>query len=252
MSGKATGWVLKHYPVTQSSDRTRKLVLLSVADAANQYGTYARPGLAVVCQEWAFDKTTVIRHLNALVEDGWLEVIEAGRGRGHATVYALPRMVAENDLSDEKGGAIEEERLQDSPEKVAGTQLLTSLSTVEKTVENYGVRVSDSERVFDAWKQATGRNGRTVFDTKRKRSVKAALRDYPLEDVIDAVRGWDKSAWHAGQNDARKVYNELTLLLRDGAQIEMFRDLERGTAPVGRGADPGLSLIARMRAREGR
>lgn len=83
--------------------------------------------------------------------------------------------------------------------------------------------------VFDAWLESTKKNPlRTNFDAKRQRVIRQALKSYPLEDVLDAVRGWRHSPFHCGQNDARKVYNEIELLLRDSAQIEKFRDLERG------------------------
>lgn len=81
--------------------------------------------------------------------------------------------------------------------------------------------------VFEAWKQATGHT-RSVLDGKRRRVIVNALKTYPLEDVVDAVRGWKHSPHHRGQNERRTVYNELDLLLRDAARIEQFRDLERG------------------------
>lgn len=82
-------------------------------------------------------------------------------------------------------------------------------------------------KVFDAWIEATGRTSKTVLDAKRRRLITRALNDYPLDDVLDAVRGWKHSPHHCGDNDAGKVYNELDLLLRDAGHIERFRDLWR-------------------------
>lgn len=81
--------------------------------------------------------------------------------------------------------------------------------------------------VFDAWREAAGKTDRTMLDPKRRRLITTALGSYPLEDVIDAVRGWRHSPHHAGQNDTGTVYNDLGLLLRDAGHIETFRDLER-------------------------
>jgi hypothetical protein len=120
-----------------------------------------------------------------------------------------------------------------------------------------------AEQVFDAWLVSTGRSGRTIFDTKRQRVVAAALKAYPLEDVLDAVRGWRHSAHHRGENDRATVYNDLELLLRDGRHIEQFRDLERrapstlGSLPAPRRSALDLSIerdlseAARLKA-EGR
>lgn len=89
--------------------------------------------------------------------------------------------------------------------------------------------------VFEAWKVATGRNGNTVLTDKRKKVIREALRLYPLEDVVDAVRGWRFSPHHCGENDRGTTYNDIELLLRDARQIEKFRDLERNGPPVRRG-----------------
>lgn len=81
--------------------------------------------------------------------------------------------------------------------------------------------------VFEAWVEATGKR-RAKLDTKRRRRIVAALRDYPLDDVVAAVRGWRKSPFHCGENADGRRYNELDLLLRDAQHIEQFRDLELG------------------------
>lgn len=96
---------------------------------------------------------------------------------------------------------------------------------------------SDVVQVFDAWKEATNRTERTVLSPERTRLIRKQLKQYPLEDVIDAVRGWRWSAHHCGSNQNGTVYNDLELLLRDAKHVEMFRDLERDPPerPVPRG-----------------
>lgn len=91
-----------------------------------------------------------------------------------------------------------------------------------KTVTSDEVR-----RVFTEWVEATGRSKRTLCDNARKGLIRQALSQYPYEDVRDAVRGWRYSPHHRGENDQRVKYNDLSLLLRDSAHIERFRDLER-------------------------
>jgi len=81
--------------------------------------------------------------------------------------------------------------------------------------------------VFEEWVRVTKRTGRTMLDDKRKALIGAALGDYPLEDCLDAVRGWRRSEFHCGENPAQRVHNDLQLLLRDAAHLERFRDLER-------------------------
>ncbi|MGH9066791.1 MAG: hypothetical protein ACRD0J_04765 [Acidimicrobiales bacterium] len=90
--------------------------------------------------------------------------------------------------------------------------------------------------VFDAWVEATKRSSaRTLLDAKRQTVISKALVAYPLADVLDAVRGWQASPFHRGDNAQRRAYNDLSLLLRDADHIERFRDLARdqgGTRPL--------------------
>lgn len=86
--------------------------------------------------------------------------------------------------------------------------------------------------MFDAWVEATGRTGRTVLDRKRRRLIRRALDEHPLDDVLDAVVGIMRSPFHVGQNDRGRAYTGLDVILRDAEHIEQFRDLAR-QAPDG-------------------
>jgi hypothetical protein len=112
---------------------------------------------------------------------------------------------------------------------------------------------SDVRAVFDEWIQVTDRSGRTVLSDKRRRLIRNALKLYPLPDVLDAVRGWRRSPHPRGENAQGTVYNDIELLLRDAANVERFRDLERGTGgrpvatgPVGGGPASVSDIQAAM------
>jgi hypothetical protein len=103
--------------------------------------------------------------------------------------------------------------------------------------------------VFDAWRESTGKH-RAKLDDKRLRRIKSALRSYSLADVLDAVRGWQHSPHHRGENEQGTVYNELDLLLRDAAHIEQFRDLWRHGPPrvIGKQTAKAMAISRQMRA----
>jgi hypothetical protein len=105
------------------------------------------------------------------------------------------------------------------------------------TLSGGSVSRSDVEAVLRAWIEASGRTDRTQLDAKRERWITRALKKFPLEDVLAAVKGWRHSPHHRGENDSGTVYNDLELLLRDAAHIEKFRDYELRpeTRPLGRG-----------------
>ena len=95
---------------------------------------------------------------------------------------------------------------------------------------------SDARLIFDAWIKSTGKNGQTTrFSDKRRKIVNAALKEYPVDDLLDAVEGWRKSPHHRGENRQLTVYNDLELLLRDAQHIEKFRDLNRAPSSEPRG-----------------
>ncbi len=105
----------------------------------------------------------------------------------------------------------------------------TRASEQEPTERDKTPSVSETmTQVFNLWLEETGKkSGRTMLDTKRAARIKWALNNYELDDVLDAVRGWKRSPFHAGQNEHGKVYNDLTLLLRNSDRLEYFRDCWR-------------------------
>lgn len=110
------------------------------------------------------------------------------------------------------------------------------------------LRAEDVQRVFDEWITSTGKTNRTVLDEKRRRTIRKALKSYPLVDVLDAVRGWKLSPHHRGDNATSTVYNDLGLLLRDGDHIERFRDLQRNNGQSTAAVDP-MEAFRRQQAR---
>jgi biotin operon repressor len=66
---------------------TSKHVALALSLYMSERGDSAYPGIERLARETGRSRRTIIRALNDLREQGWLEVLEPGGGRGHATVY---------------------------------------------------------------------------------------------------------------------------------------------------------------------
>lgn len=97
----------------------------------------------------------------------------------------------------------------------------------ERTIEE-----EDRERnvnvVFNTWLASTGKDAtRTKLDARRRGRIEWALKNYPVDEVLEAVCGWRNSPFHCGKNERGIKYNDLTLILRDAQHVEQFRDLER-------------------------
>lgn len=78
----------------------------------------------------------------------------------------------------------------------------------------------DVQAVWDAWVKATGRT-RSKLDEKRKKLILARLREFRVDDLVAAVRGWKHDPW-----PDRARQNGIEILLRDAAHVEKFRELE--------------------------
>jgi hypothetical protein len=111
------------------------------------------------------------------------------------------------------------------PDLGSGSRNL-DLGSGSNTIVAQARPVSVDRLVFEAWQQATGKT-RAKLDDKRRRVIARALKAFPLDDVLDAVRGWRNDPW-----TERPRYNDLALLLRDADHIEKFRDLWRDGPPT--------------------
>lgn len=85
----------------------------------------------------------------------------------------------------------------------------------------------DVQAVWNAWITATGRS-RSKLDDKRRRLIHVRLNQFSVDDLVAAVRGWKHDPW-----PDRVRQNGIEILLRDGAHIEKFRDLELGHETAG-------------------
>lgn len=104
-----------------------------------------------------------------------------------------------------------------------------------------------TETVFAEWSSVTARGSRTKLDRKRRAVIDKALREYPLADVLDAVRGVRLSPFHMGDNDRKTTYNDLRHILGDAERLERFRDYQRtGVSPL-REREKEMSEPAKVR-----
>lgn len=82
------------------------------------------------------------------------------------------------------------------------------------------------ERVFDHWVFMLGKHPRrTALGPTRRRSIERALALYDEETLLLAIEGCASSAWHAGENDRGRAFDDLELILRDEAHVERFAEL---------------------------
>jgi hypothetical protein len=104
--------------------------------------------------------------------------------------------------------------------------------------------------VFTAWAATRQHPNAFKLTDERRRIITRRLKEYPVADLVDAVQGWQHDPFSRGENDRGQAYNDLSLILRDAAHVEKFRDLWRNGPgrPVIRDRNADM-VRARMQAR---
>ncbi|MGM0562811.1 MAG: helix-turn-helix domain-containing protein [Pseudomonadota bacterium] len=68
---------------------TEKLIMLKIADCANEFGGHSHPGHASLAMAANCSKRTVVRLIDKLIKEEFVAVEKHSNGPGRATIYAL-------------------------------------------------------------------------------------------------------------------------------------------------------------------
>jgi hypothetical protein len=253
MSVQAIGWVLEH----SQSTNTARCVMVSIA---NHLGGDGSGWVYVdrVLREANCSLNSYHRAVQWAVDNGELERLpyEGGYDRTHVrhrpNRFRFPALSSEcPPQNGDQGGTQNGDQ--------GGTQNGDhNRGTVSKAVSKANDKkdaMVDSQRiVFECWCEATGRDRtKTKLTGDRRRKIVARLGEgFTADDLCEAVKGVTLSKFHMGDNDRRQRYDDLTTILRDGSQVEKFRDLYR-TGPVAakpRGFDAILAAVEEMEAND--
>lgn len=118
--------------------------------------------------------------------------------------------------------------IEPAQEKTEAKEVKAKKRTGPATPEN-GDKIA--KRLLAEWIKVTDRDkGKVLLNKKRREKIYARLNEgYPEDEMRDAIRGIVLSEFHMGDNDRNKVYDDITTILRDGGQVEKFRDLYRSS-----------------------
>jgi hypothetical protein len=84
--------------------------------------------------------------------------------------------------------------------------------------------------VFAYWARVTERPG-SKLTSDRVTKIRARLREgYATEDLKAAIAGCAADPFYAGQNDRQTRYDTLEFILRNGSNVERFRDMAKGVS----------------------
>lgn len=247
MSHQAVTWALRgELPRTRATGSVAAMVLVVLAEYADAQGRNAFPSVETISAEARISRRSVYAALRELERGGLIARDGAGPrgvtrwalalgGAGDAPVQEMhPCMSCTGGCSSCTGGVQEVHpggagAAPEPPKSLQGNHQ-------EEPPAASRAATGDVARVFDAWRESTGKKT-AKLDPNRRKLIEKGLKLYDVTDLVDAVRGWRRDPFYSGQNDRAKVYNDLGLLLRNAEKIELFRDLERNppAQPSGQG-----------------
>ena len=73
--------------------------------------------------------------------------------------------------------------------------------------------------LFEFWKQTHG-HPKAKLDAKRRRVIAAALKLYDAETLRQSISGYLLSPFHMGENEHKRKYDDIELMLRDARHID--------------------------------
>lgn len=184
----------------------------------------AFPSRTTLASRLRISTDPVDRFIKELVGIGALEVVKRFNGsQWQSNLYILRRIDPSLDIAPSLTGEA-------TPSRDITPRGSRDIKALTRTIQQEPDKqeVCDVEIIFAKWLISTNKDpSRTKLDTKRLKAIEWALANYSFDDVVDAINGWKKSPFHSGDNAQRKVYNDLTLILRNAERLEFFRDCER-------------------------
>lgn len=219
-----------------SLSHTSKLVLLSLADNANDSGV-CWPSIQNIACRCSLDERSIYRAIGVLEEAGHLS---SQPRPGKSTVYRVhPRQaVTPDSWSPLTACQVTPDTVSGTPDSLSGTPdslspiiiknlKEPSLNRKRRTSFALGVRLP-CERVFQHWREEFN-HPKAVLDPRRRRGIQRALESYDEPTLREAISGYKLSPHHMGQNEQRTVYDDINLILRSSEHIE--RGLNFARAP---------------------
>lgn len=212
-------WVLR-----ESDEKLgRRLVLLALADYAQDDGTNAWPSIDSIAHKARVSRRQTLRCLRELEAAGSIE-----REGLTSAKTVLWRVVMKGDNMSPCQDVTGDKSVHEEPE----TDENVTQPVIEEPSSTPVVPTEDPvERIFDYWRKVMKHPG-AQLDDGRRRTIEKALKIATPHECAQAIRGCSRSEFHraTGQYRGGTVYDKLSLILRNREQMESFMAMAPQTA----------------------
>lgn len=222
MSIEALNWAFKQ-KVKPSS---LKFVLVALCDYASEGGE-AFPSIETLSNKTSQDRKTVMKNLEKLRD---LNVIfDTGHRRGSTNQVVVYKVIFTGDLAEKQNSTKNGTVPFLTPNSTKnGTGKESQKRYTEPSVNNHQLEPSDiNVEVVNFWMETMKARPKEKRQKDLAKIVKSRLKDYSVDDLKDAITGCSKSKFHMGDNEHRKKYNSLELILRNSEKIEGFIEIAK-------------------------
>ena len=97
------------------------------------------------------------------------------------------------------------------------------ITNTKSIVEAKPQRVDHVQPIFDYWVETMGKTAASKLTAGRRKCISARLKEgYTVDQIKLAITGCARSPHHMGQNSEGTIYDDLTLICRNGENIERF------------------------------
>lgn len=222
MSGQATGWVLRYGP----RDRAMRLVLITIADAANRDGRHSHPGIAAMVEGSLYSRAHVLAVVKRLLDDTWIVIEEEGGGRGRATTYGIPGVVDHPTGRPEKGpttGPITE------AETVQSQRIKGPVSSGNSPVDPHPTRDDAAPTVYPTVENNENPSCAPSGDAHQTTLLPSDPPAATAPPVNDPLRGFDEFWESYPKRNGKRIGRGTCQTIWRGLSLEDKRAAWRGT-----------------------
>lgn len=227
-----------------------KAVYNVLCSRANNETRECWPSVALIAQEANVGESSVKRSLSRLEKKGLVRRLIRKRPNGSflTTIYTIPWREKEGAVypEDKRKPIVEiwDDEEEDCPScRSREVPLHGSTADVDGSTVDYRtiLRELDSKditppvcppqgedqpviEIFNFWKKRTGHE-KAILDSNRRNAIKKGLSFFDAKSCKQAIVGNCNSPFHQGVNKDGKIYDELSLIFRDAAHAEEFREM---------------------------
>jgi hypothetical protein len=238
-----------HIPISylcRFGELTKREIQILVILFASRNGKTGRcdPSRALIGRLTRIDRGNTGRAVAGLIGKGWIsEDQETGQFEinaaeairaGNVAKIATPN-VAKSATPDEEAccqiGNSMLPNWQPNVAKLAKHVIIYEQKRTEKEQKKINVE-ADILRVFEYWRHEMSYTDRMTLTPGRKAKIKSRLKKYSASDLRLAIDGCKRSAFHQGDNDAGKKYNDIEFICRNETKVETFIELARNRARI--------------------